>query len=79
MGPENVVLLPPPFDDHSGLAKSIENLPVEQLISQLYIKGFVVSILPGVEFVKECQQRYIRQSAIYVHGDRPIGDFFLVT
>ena len=45
-GVEGIVLLPPPFDNHLGLFKSIENLPVENLISELSIERFVVSILP---------------------------------
>ena len=53
MGPESVVLLLPPFDDHLGLSKSIENLPVEHLISQFSIERFVVSVLPGAVWLNE--------------------------
>jgi hypothetical protein len=53
MGPESVVLLPPPFGDYLGLFKSIENLPVEHLIPQFSIEGFVVSILPGAARLDE--------------------------
>ena len=42
VGPESIVLLPPPFDDHLGLFKSIENLPVEHLISWFSIEVLVV-------------------------------------
>ena len=44
---ESVVLLPSPFNKHLGLFEGIENLPIENVISQLSIEGFVVSILPG--------------------------------
>jgi NAD(P)-dependent dehydrogenase (short-subunit alcohol dehydrogenase family) len=47
MWPECVVFSPPPFNDHSGFAKSEEDLHVEYLIYQLSIEGLVVSILPG--------------------------------
>ena len=53
MRPEAIVLLPPPFDDHLGLSKSIENVPVERLISQFSIEGFDVSILPGASWLDE--------------------------
>ena len=53
MGPESVVFLPPSFDDHLGLLKSIENLPIEDLISEFSIEGFVVSILPGAAWLDE--------------------------
>ena len=53
MGPVNIVLLPPPLDDHLGLLKGIENLPVEHLISEFSIEGFVVSILPGAAGLNE--------------------------
>ena len=53
MRPESVVLLPPPFDDHLGLSKSIKNLPIEYLIPQFSIEGFVVSILPGAAWLDE--------------------------
>jgi hypothetical protein len=47
MRPESVILLPPSFDDHLSFSQNMDNLPVEQFISQLSIEGFVVSILPG--------------------------------
>jgi hypothetical protein len=47
MGPVNIVLLPPPLDDYLGLTKIMEDLPVEHLISEFSIEGFVVSILSG--------------------------------
>ena len=47
MRSESVVFLPPSFDDHLGFSKGIENLPIENLISELSIEGFVVSILSG--------------------------------
>jgi len=53
MGPESVVLLPPPFDDHLDLPKGIENLPIEDLISEFSIEGLVVSILPGAAWLDE--------------------------
>lgn len=53
MRPESVVFLPPSFDDHLGLSKGIENLPIENLISELSIEGFVVSILPGAAWLDE--------------------------
>ena len=53
MGPKSVVLSPPSFDEHLGLSKSIENLPVEHLISEFSIKRFVVPILPGAAWFDE--------------------------
>ena len=53
MGPVNIVLLPPPLDDHLGLLKGIENLPVEHLISELSIEGLVIPIFPGAAWLNE--------------------------
>jgi len=53
MRPESVILLPPAFDDHLSLLKSIENLPVEHLITEFSIEGFVVPILPGAARINE--------------------------
>ena len=64
MGPESVVLLPPPFDDHLGLSKSIENLPVEHLISLFSIERFVVSVLPGAAWLNEQVWTPIRHKII---------------
>jgi hypothetical protein len=46
MRPERVMLLPPHFVDKLGLFEYIENLPVENLISEFPIKGLLVPILP---------------------------------
>ena len=53
MGPENIVLFSPPFNDYLGHPQSIENLPVEHFISQFSIEGLVISILPGATWLNE--------------------------
>ena len=47
MGADAVVVLPPLFDQDLGLLQRIEDLPVQEFISQLSVEGFHVTILPG--------------------------------
>ena len=39
-------MLTPLFDQYPGLLQRAENLPVEQLVPELAIEAFIVSILP---------------------------------
>jgi hypothetical protein len=44
--PDRIVFLPPALDQDLGLLQGVENLPVEQLITQLPIEALVVTVLP---------------------------------
>jgi hypothetical protein len=44
--PYRIVFLPPGLYQDLGLLQGIENLPVEQLITQLPIEALVVTVLP---------------------------------
>ena len=46
MRPHRIIVLAPLFDEYSGLFQRAENLRVEQLVSELAVKAFIVSILP---------------------------------
>ena len=46
MGPNRVVFLPPSFNQYLRLRQRVEDLAVEQLVSQLAIKRFDVAVLP---------------------------------
>ena len=51
MGPKRYPLLP--FDDYLDILKAVETLPIEHLVSQLYIERLLVSILAGTAWFKE--------------------------
>jgi hypothetical protein len=44
--PYRIVFPPPALYQDLGLFQGVENLPVEQLITQLPIEAFVVTVLP---------------------------------
>lgn len=44
--PECVVLPPPVLDNDLGLLQRKEQLPIQQLISELAVEALVVSVLP---------------------------------
>src|SRR5215510_15572128 len=46
-GPDRVVVASPTLDDDLGLAQSVENLAVEQLIAKAGIEALDVAVLPG--------------------------------
>jgi hypothetical protein len=50
---ESVVFLPPPLNKHLGLRESVENLPVQQLISEFTIEAFIAAILPRAARLNE--------------------------
>ena len=47
MRPDRVVVASPTLDDDLGLAQSVENLAVEQLIAKAGIEALDVAVLPG--------------------------------
>ena len=47
MWPDRVVVSPPAFDDDLGLAQGVEDLAIEQLITQARIEALDVAVLPG--------------------------------
>jgi hypothetical protein len=44
--PERIAFSPPFFDQHLGLLQCIENLTIEQLVSELAIETLDVSVFP---------------------------------
>ena len=48
MRPDGVVVPPPLLDDNSRLFEAVEDLPVEQLVTQLAVEALVVAVLPGL-------------------------------
>jgi hypothetical protein len=44
--PYRILFPPPALYQNLGLLQGVENLPVEQLIPQLSIEAFVVTVLP---------------------------------
>lgn len=46
MWPDGVVVLPPHLDDDLGFIESVEDLTIEQLVSELAVKGFHVAVFP---------------------------------
>jgi hypothetical protein len=56
--PDRVVVAPPALDDDLGLAESLEDFAVEQLIAQASVEALDVAVLPGgapldvVDFIK---------------------------
>jgi len=47
VGPDRVVVLAPLLDDNGSFLQAIEDLSVEQFITQFSVEGFAVAILPG--------------------------------
>ena len=45
--PHGVIVLPPPFAQDMGLSLGVEDFPIEELISELSVKGLAVAVLPG--------------------------------
>jgi len=64
-------MLAPVFDQRPGLFHRAENLPVEQLVSELTVEAFIVSILPRTSwFDKECLQPNPLKPFSQGHGDK---------
>src|SRR5476649_1880402 len=47
MRTHNVVVPSPGFDHDPGFVERVEDLPVEQFVTQFSVEGFAVAILPG--------------------------------
>ena len=47
MRPDRVVVPPPTLDDDLGLAQSVEDFAVEQLVAQASVEALDVAVLPG--------------------------------
>ena len=47
MRPDRVVVDAPPLDEHLCFSQRVEDLSVEQFISQLAVEGLAVAVLPG--------------------------------
>ena len=47
MRPDRVVVAPPARDDDLGLAESVEDFAVEQLVAQASVEALDVAVLPG--------------------------------
>jgi hypothetical protein len=47
VGAPGVVVMEPGFDQDPGLRQGVEDLSVEQLVTELAVEGFVVAVLPG--------------------------------
>ena len=47
MWPEGVVFHSPPFDEHLGLPQGIEDLSIQQFVSQFTVEAFAVAVFPG--------------------------------
>jgi hypothetical protein len=46
-GPDRVVVASPALDDDLGLAQTVEDLAVEQLIAKASVEALAVAVLPG--------------------------------
>lgn len=53
MRPHRIVVLAPLFDQCPGLFQRAEYLAIEQLVSELAIEAFIVSILPRTSWFDE--------------------------
>lgn len=47
MGPHRIVMPSPLLDDDLCFLEGVKDLAVEQLISELAVKAFIVTVLPG--------------------------------
>ena len=64
-------MLAPVFDQRPGLFHRAENLPVEQLVSELAVEAFIVSILPRTSwFDKERLHADLFKPFPQGHGDK---------
>ena len=54
VGPDRVVVASPAFDDDLGLAQSVEDLSIEQLIAKACIEALDVAVLPGAAALDIC-------------------------
>lgn len=53
MRPHGIVVLTPLFDEYPGLFQRAEYLAIEQLVSELAVEAFIVSILPWASWFDE--------------------------
>ncbi len=47
MGPDGVVVPPPPLDEHLRLEECVEDLPLQQFVTERAIEALDVAVLPG--------------------------------
>jgi len=47
VGPDMVVVVAPSLDQNDGLLQVVEDLPVQELVTEFAIEGFAVAVLPG--------------------------------
>ena len=68
MGPDGVVVLSPLFDDNPGLSHGVEDLAIEQFVSELTVEGLAVAVLPrAAGFDKE--RPHLQLAKPFPHGD----------
>lgn len=53
MRADGVVVPPPLFDDDLGFSQRVEDLTVEQLVSELAVEAFIVAVLPRAAWFDE--------------------------
>ncbi len=53
MWPDRIVVVSPAFDEHLGLLQRVEDLSIEQLVSELPIEGLVEPVLPWASGLDE--------------------------
>jgi hypothetical protein len=47
VGPDGVVVPPPPFDKHLRLEECVEDLPLQQFVTELAVETLDVAVPPG--------------------------------
>jgi len=46
VGPDRIVVMPPALDDDLCLVQRVEDLAIQQLISQLRVEALAIAVLP---------------------------------
>ena len=70
MRPDHVVVPPPALDDDLGLAESVEDFAVEQLVAQAGVEALDVPVLPGAaSFDVGCLGTDNRDPFLYCLGE----------
>lgn len=47
VGPEGVVFHSPPLDEYLGLSEGVEDLSIQQFVSEFTVETFTVAVFPG--------------------------------
>ena len=58
MWPDRIVMVSPAFDEHLGLLQRVEDLSIEQLVSELPIEGLVEPVLPRASGLDDAVSRH---------------------